>query len=88
MIMAIAKRDKFQKVPVVRRLAPFFYIFPGLVVLTLFFLSPLANTLKTSLHLYSRTKGVDDSVIVLGNYIKLLTDPYYLQILMVVFVMI
>lgn len=76
------KRYSLQKVPAVRRLAPFFYIFPGLVVLTIFFLSPLANTLKISLHLYSRTKGVDYSVFVLQNYIKLLTDPYYLQILM------
>lgn len=65
----------------IRRWVPFFYIFPGLTIFAVFFLSPLGNTLKTSFHLYSRTKGVDTSVIVLENYVKLLTDPYYLQIL-------
>lgn len=70
-----------RKTPMIRRWVPFFYIFPGLTILAAFFLSPLGNTLKTSFHLYSRTKGVDTSVIVLENYVKLLTDPYYLQIL-------
>lgn len=70
-----------RKPPMIRRWVPFFYIFPGLTIFAVFFLSPLGNTLKTSFHLYSRTKGVDTSVIVLENYVKLLTDPYYLQIL-------
>jgi len=70
-----------RKVPAIRRLIPLFYIFPGLIVLILFFIAPLGNTLKTSFHLYSRTQGVDTSVIILENYVKLLTDTYYLQIL-------
>lgn len=70
-----------RKTPMIRRWVPFFYIFPGLTIFAVFFLSPLGNTLKTSFHLYSRTRGVDTSVIVLENYVKLLTDPYYLQIL-------
>ena len=81
MIMENGKSHKVKKVPLVNRLAPFFYILPGVTVLAAFFLSPLVNTLKTSFHPYSRTQGMDTSVYVLDNYIKLLMDPYYLQIL-------
>lgn len=74
-------KQKVKKIPAFHRLAPFFYIIPGVTVLAVFFLSPLANTLKTSFHLYSRTLGIDTSVFVLDNYAKLLTDTYYLSIL-------
>jgi len=75
------KPNRLRKAYVIRRLIHFLYILPGLAVMLAFFLAPLANTLKNSFHPYSRTRGVDATVFILDHYIKILTDSYYLDIL-------
>jgi len=75
------KPNRLRKAYAIRRLIHFVYVLPGVAILLLFFVTPLAHTLKNSFHPFSRTRGVDASVVILDHYIKMLTDPYYLNIL-------
>jgi putative spermidine/putrescine transport system permease protein len=66
-----------------RLLAPWLLLLPALLALVVLFLVPLAYLVADSFRKFSLTTGVGG--FTLDNYVRLLTDPFYLRVLATTF---
>ena len=77
----IKKNSWLEKLHEIYRRNRFFMMFlPAAIIVTLFFFIPILSLLRISFFSYVEM-GVFDPGFTLENYIKFLTDPFYLQVI-------
>jgi len=75
------KNSWLEKIHEIYRKNRFLMVFmPAIVLVTFFFFVPILSLLRISFFKYMEM-GVFDSSFTLQNYIKFLTDPFYLQVI-------
>ncbi|GAB6145555.1 ABC transporter permease [Desulfocicer niacini] len=78
---AIKKNSLLEKMHEIYRKNKFFIMFlPAVAIVLFFFFIPILSLLRISFYSYVEM-GVFKPGIGLGNYIKFLTDPFYLQVI-------